>query len=78
MKELLEYIVKSLVTKKDEVQVSEAQENNDIYLLVKVADEDYGKVIGRNGKVAQSLRSIIRSANTNKELRYFIKIGEKE
>jgi len=46
-------------------------------LKVIVNEIDYGKIIGKNGKVAQALRSLIRTANKDKDKRYLIKIGDK-
>jgi predicted RNA-binding protein YlqC (UPF0109 family) len=60
MKDLLEYIVKSIVAAPDEVKISE--ENNEDGLLIKleVAPDDKGRVIGRQGRVAQALRTLLR------------------
>ena len=77
MKELLEYIIKSLVSKPDLVQVEEIEDGAVMVLKVIASEDDYGKIIGKNGKVAQALRSIIRTANKEKDIRYLIKIGDK-
>lgn len=77
MKELLEYIIKSLVSKPDLVQVEEIEDGAFMVLKVIASEDDYGKIIGKNGKVAQALRSIIRTANKEKDIRYLIKIGDK-
>jgi len=75
MEELLTYVVKALVEQKDDVKVvSEAQNERNITLKVYVNSDDLGKVIGKNGKVANALRAIIKSASTNKDARYFVKI----
>jgi predicted RNA-binding protein YlqC (UPF0109 family) len=60
MKDLLEYIVKSIVAAPDEVKIS--QENSEDGLLIKleVAPDDKGRVIGRQGRVAQALRTLLR------------------
>ena len=60
MKELLEYIVKSIVTEPDKVNIIE--ENDDIGLVIKleVAPEDKGRVIGRQGRVAEAMRTLLR------------------
>ena len=60
MKELLEFIVKQIVSKPDEVLVSETSSGNNVDLVVKVAEDDLGAVIGRNGKVATSIRNVVR------------------
>lgn len=60
MKELVEYIVKSIVAEPDKVNVTE--ENSDVGLLIKleVAPEDKGRVIGRQGRVAEAIRTLLR------------------
>lgn len=62
MKELLEYIVKQIVSKPDEVEVSETTSGNNVDLVVKVAEDDLGAVIGKSGKVANSIRSVVRTS----------------
>ena len=77
MKTLLEYIIKNLVSNPDEVAVEEYEEGAFIILQIQPNEADIGKIIGKNGKVAQALRSIIRTANKDKNKRYLIKIGNK-
>ena len=77
MKALLEYIIKNIVAKPDEVRVEEFDDGKFTILKIISSEEDVGKIIGRNGKVTQALRSIIRTANKDKEKRYLIKIGDK-
>ena len=63
MKELIEYIAKSLASKPDEVKVTEEIEEGDegrIVLRLEVAEEDKGKMIGRQGRVAQAMRVLLR------------------
>lgn len=61
MKEVLELIVKSLVNDPDSVQISENITDNSIELKVKVAKDDMGKVIGKQGRLAKSIRTVIKS-----------------
>jgi predicted RNA-binding protein YlqC (UPF0109 family) len=61
MKELVEYIAKSLVNAPDAVVVTEETDaENGIVLKLKVADEDKGRVIGKQGRIAQAIRTLIR------------------
>ena len=63
MKELVEYIARSIVTQPDEVRVTEeVEEDGRIVVRLEVADDDKGRVIGRQGRVAQSIRALIRVA----------------
>lgn len=62
MKELIEYIAKALASDPDAVVVVETEEEGQKVLRLEVADEDKGKIIGRRGRVAQSMRSLLRVA----------------
>lgn len=62
MKALIEYIAKSLVENPDQVDVRESQSGNRVSLELSVAKEDMGRVIGKNGRVANSIRALLRVA----------------
>ena len=62
MKELIEYIARSLASNPEAVQVTETVENGRVILRLEVAPEDKGKVIGRQGRVAQAMRVMLRVA----------------
>ena len=62
MKELIEYIARSLASDPDAVQVTESIEDGRVVLRLEVAPEDKGKVIGRQGRVAQAMRVLLRVA----------------
>ena len=62
MKELIEYIARSLASNPDAVVVTETVEDGRIVLRLEVAPEDKGKVIGRQGRVAQAMRVLLRVA----------------
>lgn len=63
MKELVEYIAKSIASQPDEVRVEqEEDEDGRVLLRLEVADDDKGKVIGRQGRVAQAMRVLVRVA----------------
>lgn len=66
MKSLVEFIAKSLVDDPMEVNVTERRQNGDVRLSLSVADEDMGRVIGRNGRVANAMRSLLRVAASRK------------
>ena len=61
MKELLTYIVQSLVDHPDQVSVTERKADGETVFEVRVADGDMGKVIGRQGRIAKEIRTIIKS-----------------
>jgi predicted RNA-binding protein YlqC (UPF0109 family) len=60
MKELVEFIAKSIVNAPDEVTVTEETDEQGTVLKLQVADEDKGRIIGRQGRVAQAMRTLIR------------------
>ena len=70
MKEIIETIILNLVDNKEEVSVNEVQEEKSIVYEVKVADEDMGKVIGKQGRLAKSIRTVVKSvgARENKKV----------
>ena len=61
MKEVLETIVKSLVDNKSAVEIKEIDEEKKVTFEVKVDEKDFGKIIGKQGKIAQSIRTIMKS-----------------
>ena len=75
MKALLEYLVRGLVESPDEVQVNEVHEDDgSVVLELSVGDDDYGNVIGRGGRTAAALRTVIKSAAIKDRRRVFVDI----
>ncbi len=62
MKELVEVIAKSLVDHPEEVSVAEEESDNAITVTLKVAADDMGKVIGKQGRIAKSIRTVVKAA----------------
>ena len=60
MKDLIEYIAKSIVNAPDDVQVTEEEDEQGIILKLQVADDDKGRVIGKQGRIAEAMRTLIR------------------
>lgn len=67
MKEVLEIIIKNLVDDQEAVEVKEVEGEKNIIFEVKVAEEDFGKIIGRQGKIAQSIRTVMRAVANRKD-----------
>ena len=75
MKELLEYLARGLVESPDEVEVNEVREDDgSIVLELSVGEDDYGNVIGRGGRTAAALRTVIKSAAVKDKRRVFVDI----
>ena len=76
MKELIEYIAKALVDNPDEVSVAEVEGDSVSVLELKVAKTDLGKVIGKQGRTARALRTILSAASTRAQKRAVLEIIE--
>ena len=76
MKALSEYIAKSLVDHPEEVQVSEVEGEQTSVLELKVSKEDLGKVIGKQGRTARAMRTILSAASTKSKKRTVLEILE--
>ena len=76
MNELLTYIAKNLVDNPDAVEVTERQGDGEILLELRVASEDMGKVIGRQGRIAKWIRVLMRSAGQRKGTRVSVDITD--
>ena len=63
MKEIIETIILNLVDNKDAVEITEKQDEKSVVFEVKVANEDMGKVIGRQGRLAKSIRTVMKSVS---------------
>ena len=75
MRELLEFLARSLVAEPGAVVVTEVEEiEGEVVLEVEVAEDDLGRVIGRGGRVANALRSVMKAAATREEKRVVVDI----
>ena len=62
MEELIQFIAESIVDDPSEVSVNRIEENNSITVELSVADEDMGKVIGKRGRIAKAIRTVVNAA----------------
>ena len=76
MKELVEQIAKALVDQPDKVQVREVQGEQTTVLELRVATEDLGKVIGKQGKTARAIRTLLAAAGMKMRKRFVLEILE--
>ena len=74
MKELVEVIAKSLVDNPNEVHVNEVQGEQSLILQLRVAPEDMGKVIGKQGRVAKAIRTVVKAAALNENQKVVVEI----
>ena len=74
MKELVEVIVKALVDSPDNVEISERVDKKTTILEVRVADSDMGKVIGKQGRIAKAIRSVVKAAAAKEDRKVIVDI----
>ncbi len=74
--ELVEYLARRLVDKADEVRVEEVEEDGALVIELHVAAEDLGRVIGRGGRIARALRTLVRAGGAHGDRRVLLEIVE--
>jgi predicted RNA-binding protein YlqC (UPF0109 family) len=76
MKELIEYVAKSLVDKPEQVAIQQRLEGNLTVLEMRVSKEDYGKIIGKQGRTIKALRTLVSAACAKNGLKYSLEVVE--
>lgn len=76
MKELVEVIAKALVTAPEEVSVNEREDGDTLVIELHVAEQDMGKVIGRQGRIAKAIRSVVKAASSREDKKVVVDILE--
>jgi uncharacterized protein len=74
--ELVAYLVRRLVEKPDDVRVEEDEDDGELVIRLRVAPEDVGRVIGRGGRIARALRTVVRACGVNEDRRVLLEIVE--
>ncbi len=74
MKELVEVIAKALVENPDEVVVTESIKDDEIVIELSVAPADMGKVIGKQGRIAKAIRSVVKAASSKEDKKVIVEI----
>jgi predicted RNA-binding protein YlqC (UPF0109 family) len=74
VKELVEFIARALVDHPDQVRVEELEDSRAITLELHVAPEDMGKVIGKQGRIAKAIRTVVSAAAANEKKRVMVEI----
>ena len=70
----MKYIAMNLVDKPDEVKVTEKQGDHAVIIELSVAPEDMGKVIGKQGRIAKAIRTVVRAASIKQNQKYIVEI----
>lgn len=76
MKELIEVLAQSLVDHPEEVTVTETENDNEIVFMLNVAADDMGKVIGKQGRIAKSIRAMVKAAASKTDKKVVVEIGQ--
>jgi uncharacterized protein len=76
VRELLEFIARELVDEPDSVRVDETNDDKGVVLTLNVAADDMGKVIGRGGRTARAIRSVVRAAAARKDMMVRVDIAD--
>lgn len=74
MEELVKYIAQHLVDKPDEVKTVTKEEESAVIIELSVAPEDMGKVIGRQGRIAKAIRTVVKAASIKQNKKYMVEI----
>ncbi|MEG6584072.1 KH domain-containing protein [Dendrosporobacter sp. 1207_IL3150] len=74
MKQLVEVIAKALVQNPEQVSVTEAADNNTTVYELRVAPDDMGKIIGKQGRIAKALRTVVKAAATRESKKVTVEI----
>ena len=74
MKELLTYVAQNLVEHPEQVSVTEAEGDGETVLELRVAPEDMGKVIGKQGRIAKAIRTVVKSAASKDDKKVIVEI----
>ena len=78
MKELVQYLAQSIVNQPDAVEVTETQDDNASVVEIKVAKEDLGRIIGKQGRTANSLRTILNAAAARADRKIVLEIIDEQ
>ncbi|MBE6040945.1 MAG: KH domain-containing protein [Clostridiales bacterium] len=76
MGSLVEVIARALVSRPDEVKVIEETDGKNVLVKLQVADEDIGKIIGKSGRIAKAIRTVVKAAAIKQNLRVTVEIVE--
>ncbi len=74
MSKLVEIIAMALVDNPDQVQVTESKENQTTVVQLKVAEDDMGKVIGKQGRIAKAIRTVVKAAAIKSNMKVVVEI----
>jgi predicted RNA-binding protein YlqC (UPF0109 family) len=74
IKELVEYVAKALVSDPSQVKVKMVEKDRVVVIELNVGEDDMGRVIGKQGRIAKAIRAVVKSATANEKKRYLVEI----
>ncbi len=78
MLELVKYIISQFAEKPEEIEYKVEENDNSVEITVVLSESDMGKVIGRQGKIAKAMRTIVKAASAKENKKYTVEIKERE
>ena len=78
MLELVKYIISQFAEKPEEIEYKVEENDNSVEITVVLSESDMGKVIGRQGKIAKAMRTIVKAASAKENKKYTVEINERE
>jgi predicted RNA-binding protein YlqC (UPF0109 family) len=76
MGEVIEYLAKGLVDNPDDVRITETRDGDRVEVRLDVGEDDWGKVIGKGGRIASSMRALVKVAAVREDVRVHLEIGD--
>ena len=76
MGEVIEYLAKGLVDNPEEVRITETRDGDRVEVRLDVGEDDWGKVIGKGGRIASSMRALVKVAAVREDVRVHLEIGD--
>ena len=76
MIELVDYIVRQFVAEPDKLSITAEESENNVNIIITAADNDMGKIIGKQGRIAKAIRTIVKSASSREKQSYYVQIKD--
>ena len=76
--ELVKYIAEQFCSEKDKLSITTSSEGNNVTITISASDKDMGKIIGKQGRIAKAIRTIVKSASSRERQNYFVQIKDIE
>ena len=74
MTELVRYLAEAVVSHPEQVSIQEEERDDEVVIKLSVAPDDMGKVIGKQGRIAKAIRTVVKSASYKSKKKYFVEI----